>query len=64
MLNLLTTWKSRLKKSNIKKRKVYLFSNEKGIKKAQHSNSEHRKSCDTIKGIKTKNAFPKERKEA
>ena len=59
-LNLLTTWKSRLKFNT--KKKVYLFSNDEGIKESQLSNSENRESCDMIKGIRTKNAFPKKRK--
>ena len=39
-----------------------MFSYKEGINESQHSNSEHRGSYDTIKGIRMKNAFPKKGK--
>ena len=51
--------KSKLKFNTKNERKSKVFSYDEELKESQ--TSEHRESCDTIKGIRTNNAFPKEK---
>ena len=60
MLNLLTTWKLRLKSNTKEIKKSICFSNDEGIKESQHSNSKHKESCDTIRSLQEKMFFRRE----